>query len=263
MVDVLKLYGRYTAVSWRGQMEHRASFIMESMGACLYAGAKFGALWVLFSRFQIIEGWTLAQVGLLYGLVHMAYALAEAASPGFRALGETVRSGDFDRLLLRPRSTTLQLVAEGLQPAIVGPFVQGAAVFGWAAGSLSGTWTSIDGLVLVASAVGSTFLFLGLYVAEAALVFWTNHSLEFMNSLTRGGVATAQYPFSAFGKWLRRFFTAIVPLGCTVYFPVALVLDKVPQQPLLYFAPAVGPVFFWVCLGLWRVGLRHYQSTGS
>ncbi|NKB65762.1 MAG: ABC transporter permease [Candidatus Latescibacteria bacterium] len=263
MASGLKLYGRYTAVSWRGLMEHRASFIMDSAGALLYAGAKFGALWVLFNRFDNIRGWNLAEVGLLYGLVHMAFALAEAASPGFRTLGDTVRAGDFDRLLLRPRSTTLQLTAAGLQPGIVGPFAQGAVVLVWAVGQLAPVWTLVQGLVLIAALLGSACLFLGLYVAEAALVFWTNHSLEFMNSLTRGGVATAQYPFTAFGKWLRRFFTLVVPLGCTVYYPVALVLGKVQPQPWLYFSPAVGPLFCWLCLRLWRVGLKRYQSAGS
>ena len=41
MLDSLRLYGRYAAVSLRGQMQYRVSFIMLSLSTFAVTGAEF------------------------------------------------------------------------------------------------------------------------------------------------------------------------------------------------------------------------------
>jgi ABC-2 type transport system permease protein len=66
--------------------------------------------------------------------------------------------------------------------------------------------------------------FLGLVVLQATLAFWTVESLEVANTLTYGGVYAAQYPIEIYSKWLREFFTFVVPLSCVAYFPIVGIL---------------------------------------
>ena len=84
-------------------------------------------------------------------------------------------------------------------------------------------------------------LYYGLAIFEAALVFWTTQSLEFMNSITRGGLAAAQYPIAIYKKWLRNFFTYIVPLAFVNYYPALFILERTDElgrfAALLYFSP--------------------------
>jgi len=35
------------------------------------------------------------------------------------------------------------------------------------------------------------------------------------------------------------------------------------SSPSKRIAPLVGPVFLALCLQVWRIGVRHYRSTGS
>lgn len=89
-----------------------------------------------------------------------------------------------------------------------------------------------------------------------------------MNTVTYGGTETGQYPLSIYAPWFRRFFTFVVPLACVTYFPVLAILgrdDPVAASPewFRWAAPLVGLVFLQATLQVWRVGVRHYRSTGS
>ena len=128
MSNALRLYARYIAISIRGQMQYRASFAMLSTGYFLMTGLDFAALWVLFSHFGSIQGWKLPEVALLYGMVNIAFALAEGVARGFDTFGTWVRSGDFDRILLRPRSSVLQLMGQEFHLLRIGRFLQALAV---------------------------------------------------------------------------------------------------------------------------------------
>lgn len=268
MPEVLYIYLRYVAVSVRGQMQHRASFIMMSIGNFCYTVMKFLAIWILFTHFDQIAGWPLYEIALLYGIVHIASAVSELITPGFRSFGnELVKKGELDRLLLRPRSTALQLSAHGLQLSALGSVLQGLVVFIWATQNLSIAWTLPKVLILLLSILGGTLIFYGLHILEAALAFWTTQSLEFMNSFTRGGRMAAQYPFKAYQDWFRSFFTFVVPLAFTSYYPALFILDRsdlaLQQTLLTYGAPVAGFIFFVLCLQVWAIGVKHYCSTGS
>ena len=107
----LGLYARYVGVSFRSQMQYKASFLLSSMGAFLVSFVEVLGIWTLFHRVGGLTGWTLAQVCRFDGFVNMTFAVADAILLGFDTFGaQYVKSGDLDRLLLRPRSLALQLL---------------------------------------------------------------------------------------------------------------------------------------------------------
>jgi ABC-2 type transport system permease protein len=77
----------------------------------------------------------------------------------------------------------------------------------------------------------------------------------------------SQYPLPIYRRWFRDLFTYAIPLGCVNYFPGIAILGR--ADPLGtpgfvgWIAPLAGPVFLIVCLQGWRIGVRHYRSTGS
>ena len=267
LVDSLRLYVRYVGVSVRSQMQYRASFVMLSLGQLLITGIEFLAIWVLFDRFGSLRDWSLPEVALFYGIVNIAFALSEAAARGFDIFPGMLRSGEFDRLLLRPRTTVLQLMARELQLMRVGRIAQGLAVLVWAGAALDLTWTAAKVALLIAAIAGGACLFAGLFVLQATMAFWTTESLEILNTVTYGGVETAQYPLAIYRPWFRKFFTMVIPLACVNYFPALAILGRADPHggpaALGWLAPAVGVAFLAATLQVWRVGVRHYRSTGS
>lgn len=266
-MNYLRLYIRYLGISVRSQMQYRASFLMLTLGHFLMTGLEFAGVWVLFSRFEQLQGWSLPEVALFYGMINMAFALSDATSRGFDILPTLVKSGEFDRILLRPRSTVLQLAGQELTLRRVGRFSQGLLVFLWAAMALELSWSPLKFALLLATILGGACLFYGLFVLQATMAFWTTETLEIMNTVTYGGVETAQYPLAIYRPWFRAFFTFVIPLACISYYPALALLGRADPlgsaAALHWLAPLVGVFFLALCLQVWRIGVRHYRSTGS
>ena len=267
MTNAIQLYWRYVGVSVRGQMQYRASFIMETLGAVGVMGVEFIGILVLFSRFDTLEGWSLPEVAFLYAIVHLGFAFADTASRGFDTFGVSIRLGDFDRLLLRPRSTALQLAGQELQLRRLSRLALGLGVIAWASMTLEVEWTAAKAALTIATVMCGAALFSGLMVLHATLAFWTTETLEVTNIVTHGGVETTQFPLSIYRPWFRSIFTFVFPLGTVSYFPALAILGKPDPlgSPLWfqYAAPAIGFLFLLVCLRIWEFGVRRYRSTGS
>ncbi|GAB4467164.1 MAG: ABC-2 family transporter protein [Armatimonadaceae bacterium] len=267
MRDTIQLYIAYMRASLRGQMQYRASFLMWTLAQGGGIGIEFLGIWALFDRFGSIRDWTLAEIALLFGMVNVAFALAESFGRGFDMFAGMVRTGDFDRLLLRPRSTALQVAGQEFQFLRIGRLMVGLTALIWATLTLDILWTLPKVLLLIASVIGGACVFYGLFVLQATLCFWTVESLEIMNTVTYGGTETAQYPLTIYRDWFRRFFTFVVPLACVNYIPVSALLDRGQvlgvSAVAQWTAPLIGFVFLIVCLQIWRIGERRYTSTGS
>ena len=258
MVDAIRLYLSYANISARSQMQYRASFVMETIGQFGIMGVEFIGILVLFSRFDTLEGWSLAEVAFLYGLVHLGFAFADTFSRGFDSFGVTVRLGDFDRLLLRPRPTALQLAGQEIVLRRLGRLVLAVGVIGWATVALDVDWTAARVALSILTVTCGAALFAGLMVLHATLAFWTTETLEMTNIVTHGGVETTQFPLSIYRPWFRGIFTFVFPLGAVSYFPALAILGK--PDPLgspvwfQYAAPLIGLVFLLVCLRVWGFG---------
>lgn len=267
MLNAFQLYFHYCSISIRSQMQYRASFIMLAVGHFFSTATEMFGIWALFDRFGALRGWALAEVAIFYGMINIAFALAEAVGRGFDKFFLLVKSGGFDILLLRPRSTALQVAAQEIQLMRIGRLSQGLVVLIWGASVLNVHWTLAKICLIAFAVLGGCCLFYGLFILQATFSFWSTESLELMNTVTYGGTETAQYPLAIYRKWFRRFFTFIVPLACVNYFPVLAITNRVDPlgSPvwLQWSSPVVGVLFLIICLQVWKFGVRHYRSTGS
>ena len=111
---------------------------------------------------------------------------------------------------------------------------------------------------------GGVLIFIGIFMLTAALCFWTIQGLEVANIFTDGGREMAQYPLNIYQKWVTIFFTFIIPFGFISYLLLLYILGKSQGNGLLYMMmPLASSVFLLPCLLVWRIGVRHYRSTGS
>lgn len=263
-MNALSMYRRFVGVSVRSQMQYRASFVMMALGSMLSAFADYIALWALFNRFGTVQGWTLYEVGLIYGMGHMAFAISEALVRGFDVFQNDVRTGAFDRVLLRPRSTVLQMMGAELQLSRLGRFLQGGIVLVVSVLHIAPAWGVLHYMLLFFSIAGGALLFSAIIVLQATSCFWVIESLEVWNAFSYGGINAVQYPLSIYHKPIRYFFSFILPLAAVSYYPCAFLLGKAYVPLWLSLAsPAIGVLLFLLSLLVWQVGVRHYTSTGS
>lgn len=227
-------------------------------------------IWVLFDRFNMVQGWTFEEVCILYGIIHIGFSIAESCARGFDTFDRMIKDGEFDRILLRPLGSLFQIATGKIEVMRLGRLIQGSLVLLWAVHDISIDlfWVT----ALFAMIAGTAALFYAIFILQATLCFWTTESLEMVNITTYGGVEACQYPMSLYPKGFRLIFTLVIPLAAVSYYPTALLLDKesliifgqelfTPKAALLF--PLAGILFLYLSFRLWRIGERRYTSTGS
>ena len=261
-----RLYLRYVANCLRAQMLYPTAFSLRLITQFLITITEFGGLYALFIRFGHIRGWTFPEIALFYGVVSVAFAVADTTCRGFDMFGpQFVKTGDFDRVLLRPRPATLQLMGFEFGFTSLGRVLQGLVAVGIAVVLLKIDWNIGKALLIMWAMTGGFALFFAILMLQATLSFWTVESLELVNTITYGGIEAAQYPLDIYAAWFRKFLIFVVPLGCVVYFPVATVLGRTDVIPAWAGAltPLAGFLFMGVAALAWRRGISRYTSTGS
>jgi ABC-2 type transport system permease protein len=267
-MNALALYGRLIGASIRSQLAYPGAFAVMSLGSFLITIIEFVGVWALFQRFGHIAGWRIGEVALFYGLVSVTFAISDAMTRGFDVFGSVfVKSGAFDRVLLRPRSPVLQLVGYELRLTRIGRLSQGLVVFAVGMALTRISFGPAGFAILAFAVVGGVALFAGLLILQATLAFWTVESLEAVNILTYGGEAAAEYPLNVYAPWFRNFLLWGVPIGCVTYLPMLAAMGRADPlgSPawLGPLAPAAGFLFLALSLFIWRFGIRRYASVGA
>lgn len=260
----MKLYFRYLSILFKSQMEYRTSFILLSIGQFFVPFLIFVSMVLFFQRFPSIGGWSLYEVALCYAVIHIAFSLSECFARGFDSFSSLVVNGDFDRVLVRPRSTILQVLGSKFEFTRIGRFTQSIIVLIFSLSNLNVHWNIFKITTLILMVISGVFIFIGIYMLGATMCFWTIEGLEVINIFTDGGREMAQYPLSIYKEWVRKFFTFVIPFGTVNYLPLMFILDKVEGNKVLYMVtPLLGLLFILPCILIWGIGVKHYKSTGS
>ena len=131
MQHVIDTYRRLIAVRIRSQLQYRVSTLLDIAGMAVVTAVEFGALALVFQRFESIAGWTLGEVAFLYGLVAAAFGTTDLIFGGFDpdTFGPLVQRGTLDQLLLRPANITLQVLGSAFLLRRFGKIAQGIVIF--------------------------------------------------------------------------------------------------------------------------------------
>jgi ABC-2 type transport system permease protein len=102
----------------------------------------------MFQRFDSIAGWQFFEIVLCFSIIHMAFSTSECFVRGFDLFSGLIINGEFDRILIRPRGTVIQVIGSKFEFTRIGRFLQSIAVFIWAHFNLSIKWTITKGITI-------------------------------------------------------------------------------------------------------------------
>lgn len=266
-MQTLAIYRRLVLAQLRGQMQYRASFVLQVVGQFAATFTDFVAVLLFFHQFRTLAGWSLGEVAFLYGIAGMAFGTCDLIVGGFDRLSLSIQTGTFDRVLLRPLGAFGQMLAADVQMRRLGRIGQGATAFAFSLTLTEIEWTPLKLLVLAGALLSGVVIFVSVFVIGAAITFWTVQTSEVTNVFTYGGSELTSWPLSIYAGWLRRFFTFAVPLAFISYLPALYILGRPDPlglpRPLQFCSLLAAALFFLLARGAWSVGVRHYQGTGS
>lgn len=261
-VSGAKLYFHYFAIQFKSAMQYKASFLMTATGQFLASFSAFLGVYFMFRRFGGVGEFSYGEVLLCFAVMLMEYSLGECLARGFDTFPSMVRKGEFDRVMTRPRNEILQVLGSHMELTRVGRMIQAVAIFAYGVTRCGIAWNALKVLTVCFMLIGGTALFCGIFLIYAALCFFTLDGLEFMNILTDGAREYGKYPVSIYGKRMLQFCTFCVPYALVQYYPLTYLTNR-SANPMYIFLPLAAMLFLLPCLALWKIGMRHYKSSGS
>ena len=260
--NTLQLYLHYVSINVRSAMQYKTSFLLTAIGQFLVSFNVFLGVFFLFQRFSQVEGFTYSEVLLCFSIMLIEFSLAEMIARGFDMFPNMVKSGSFDRVLVRPRSPILQVLGSQFELTRFGRMLQAVVMFVYGIMRSGVVWTPAKVLTVLFMLIGGTVLFSGIFLIYAAFCFFTLDGLEFMNILTDGAREFGKYPLSVYGKRMLQFTTFVVPYALVQYYPLLYLLGR-KTSPGYIFLPLLAILFIVPCYLFWRFGVRRYVSSGS
>ncbi|MDE6918763.1 MAG: ABC-2 family transporter protein, partial [Lachnospiraceae bacterium] len=231
-----KLYLHYVSINVRCMMEYKTSFLLTAIGQFLVSFNVFLGIFFMFQRFSTVEEFTYSEVLLCFSIILLEFALAEMVARGFDTFSGMVRSGDFDRILVRPQSEIVQVLGSRFELTRIGRMIQAVVMFVYGILKSGITWDFRKICTVVFMLAGGTAVFSALFLIYAALCFFTLDGLEFMNVFTDGAREFGKYPIGIYGRKILLFTTFVIPYALIQYYPLLYILGK-RSSALYMFLP--------------------------
>lgn len=259
----LRLYKRYATINFRCTLQYH-TWPLSILSTIVNSIVDFLGVIILFARFGSIGNWTSSHVLLLYGIAATSFGLAEWFSRGYDIFPWHVNSGEFDRVLLRPRNTFLQVMGQRFEFQRFGRVAVGICCILYSIIHLNITINFMNVLILTGAIIGGWFVYTSIFMLLSALSFWTLQPLDIMYIFTNATLQYCKIPLPLLGKTIQSFLTFILPLGLCYYYP-AMIMAGNSDYPSWtgFMALPGGIIFFILSLFVWKVGVNHYHSSGS
>jgi ABC-2 type transport system permease protein len=264
---VASAYAALARAQLRAQAGYRLSFTIDLVGTTLGATLDLVTVFVLFRVTRTLAGFRLADAFLMVSLTWVAFAVADFVTGHVDRLAFTIRTGQLDTLLVRPLGVLPQLVLADLAPRRFGRVLQALVVLTVALRYAKVGGTPVHVAMLLLAVLSGVVFFSAWFVAGATVAFWWIESGEFANAFTYGGRDFTAYPLTVYSGLFRRVFGYSLGFGFVAYYPALVLLDRPDPlggpRWLGWLAPLVAGAAALAAAGLWRIGIRHYRSTGS
>ena len=267
MVELGRIYLRLIGARARGQLEYRASVVLQIVATALLTLLDFVMILVLFENVAELDGWRVEEVALLYGIAAISFALTDLVIGHLDLFPQMIRDGTFDQILVRPLPSLLQVVASDFSLRRIGKVLQGVAVLTVALVAADVDWTFGRVAMIPLAIASGTLIYMGVWIALATVAFWIVDAIEVVNAFTYGGNFLSAYPITIFGRWLRNLVLFVIPIAFVSYFPALYVLDRPDElglpEWLRYASPLVALLVAVAARLVWENAVRHYRSAGG
>ena len=262
--------GRYLRLYWimwlqgiQSQIEYKSSFIIGNIATILGQVTGIAFVWVLFQNIGDLNGWTLPEIMLIYGIAALPYGLFELFFNGIWSLNRYVRMGTFDQLMIRPGHSLFYVLGD--QPMLhgLGNVGSGIAIIVLASKSLDIVWDLSNLLMLLLMVICGTLLYISINTITGCASFWFVASGTNFLYFGQRFRDFAVYPVDIYASPLRLLLTWGIPFAFTSFFPATYFLHDKNYEMFVNIMPVVTLFFFFLAMSVWRVGVNRYESTGS
>lgn len=258
----------YVGTVIKAWFQYRVDAVLRSLAVFLRESTGVIVIWFALLKFDSLNDWNMQEMLFLFSLLFLTYGIMILFFTGLRDFGWTVRTGGFDRFLLRPRGVLFQLIFVNADWfAAIGHGGLGLVLFILTAGRVGIQWDVATVLYYILAVAGGVLIQGAIFLFLATLNIYLLETGSLKEVFYWNARKFAGYPVSIFHKAVQVFMIYVVPFAFVNYFPSQFLLRKPDMQQFpeifLYLTPFVGVGMYLLAYLFWRYSLRHYESSGN
>ena len=247
------LIAGYVRHNLMSAIEYRSAFLLQVFGMALNNVIFLFFWWVLFTRLPDIRGWTMPMVSTVFGLVAVAFGVANAVFGNCLRIASVVVSGDLDYYLALPADPLLHVLVSRTHVSAWGDLISGLGIYLFL---VPGSLVRLP-LFLLYAGIGA-LTFLGFAVAVGSLVFYVSQSQDVAAYLYNALITFSLYPIDVFPQIVRLILYTLVPAAMIGTLPARLLFEF--RWSRLGAIVGFAALVLAVARVLFTYGLRRYES---
>ncbi len=266
--DTLHLAGVYTKTVMKSWFQYKVDAVLRSLAVFLREATGIIVIYFTLLKFDTLNGWNIYEMLFLFSLLFVTYGILILFFTGLRDFGGMVRSGNFDRFILRPRGLLFQLIfCNADWFAAIGHGGLGIVLFIISAGKVGVVWNAATILYYLLAIIGGVLIQGAIFLFLATLNIYLLETNSLKELFYWNMRKFAGYPISIFHKSIQLIMIYVVPFAFVNYFPAQYLLRKedMAQYPkiYMYLTPVVGVGMYLLAYVFWRFSIRYYKSSGN
>jgi len=252
---------------FKADLQYPANFVSEMIGTAFIGVGDILMLWIPSLAFKTIGGWNFWQLGFMFALWKLAHGLHAFMFGAFLGHDDLIRDGEYDRLLVRPVHPLFQIVASDSWPAdALSEWIPSFTMLLVTAPHVQVPWTAltIAWVILIVISGAVIEWAVSLFISVFGFFFTRTNNLRGIASTFLFRVA--HFPAHIYGRVFAFVLTFVFPYAFMAYYPTHYFfkLDvQLYSTAFPYITPLVALILLAIAMLFWRIGLGHYQSTGS
>lgn len=262
LAHYLRIIARFFRTELQYALAYRANLLMEVVQMVLVVSTSIGAVLVLFTYADNLNGWTLPEMVVLLGVFYVVQGAAEVVfSPSVTRFMEEVRLGTLDFTLLKPANSQVLVSFRHYEVVQVAQVALGLAVIAAGVIRMGGRLSAGSVLEFLVTILCGLILVYAILLVLATLSFWfvrVDNIMVIFSSF----MDASRFPVDLYPGWLRITLSSAIPIGIAVTVPAEAIGGRLGPLGLLeILVGTVAAVAFasW----FWRRGLRNYTGASS
>ncbi len=262
MRHYLALYGYFLRQRFKVLMEYRVNFLIGASSTIVVQAAGILAIWVVMQQVPEVNGWTLDELLLIYGLITLAKSINHMFADNLWTVGHTyIRTGMFDRFLVRPIDPLFHLLADRFCHDGIGNFLVGLVLVARSLVVLDVPLGPATLAYLALAVASGGLIFIALNLITAVSAFWIVNSIPTTRMVFELH-EFAKYPLGIYPRAIGILLTWVVPYAFASFYPASRILGR-EYGLVTWLGLPVAVLLTLIGYRFWLFGLRRYASTGS
>lgn len=218
-------------------------------------------IFIVFQNTENIVGWSFEQILLLYGVTRISIGISGYCFDELFDIGPRyIRSGEFDKILLRPVHPLISIIGASREFVSIADFFIGLGITMYMLYRLAIPITILLIIKIIFFSIVGALIIGAINTIFSISSFWTYRSNEVIWSFYRM-YTFAEYPLDIYNGFIKILITVILPFAFVAYYPTMDYLGL--NNYMIYLSPIIAIILWIIAIKLWNLALNKYRSTGT